>query len=43
MVRMYKVKRKSISFPEKEQHEEGACHEENADGKYGIEHFLQAP
>lgn len=38
MVRMYKVRRISIASSEEEQHEEGACHEENADGKYGIAH-----
>jgi hypothetical protein len=33
MVRMYNVRRISIASSEEEQHEEGACHEENADGK----------
>jgi hypothetical protein len=33
MVRMYNVRRISISFPEEKQHKEGSDHEENADGK----------
>jgi hypothetical protein len=30
--------KRSISFPDQEQHEEGSDHEENANGKYRIPH-----
>jgi hypothetical protein len=36
LTRIFEGRRKSISFSEQEQYEEGSDHEENADGKNGI-------
>lgn len=35
LTRIFEGRRKSISFSEQEQYEEGSDHEENADGKNG--------